>query len=179
MLKTDLDSRRASRRGRQWLLLLAIGATAAAMLGACANGNHANHQRRLADTGRPAIHAVHSERLRQIMTNLNSNMFKQMPQEMDAAQLRAGELSDVARTAAAMADAARYIPEVLPEAKLAEQEQTLFLSLAEKLRAQAIELEQTASRGEAAAAGNLMDSLLATCNACHSAFRDLPKVPGS
>ncbi len=162
-----------SARNRSGLGRIVIGTAAAALgllavgLSSCSTSEQRYH-RRLASTGKPALHSVQSERLRDIMARLR---FDPMPQETDSASERERQMREAADVAAAMAEAARSIPDAVGSVQLAETDRAVFLKLADKLGEQARELSATAKGGDYAATGRSLERVQATCNACHSLFR--------
>jgi len=154
-------------------MFITAGALAAAV-GACQQTARQRYERQMFDTGAPALHAVRSHRLRQAMEELDHLAVDRMPQELDVQERRSRE---VARLAASLADAADKIPSAASEYGLSEEEQRIFSNLTEKLRYDAHELQSAAERNQPPEQlDNILERLVATCNACHSAFRNLPPV---
>jgi hypothetical protein len=153
----------------------AVGAAVAAVaIGACAE-NRRSYRAHLTDTGNAALHAVQNEKLRELMGNLN----RQVPEEWGITMERERWLKDMERVAGEMAQSAGAIPTAMAGAKMEEGERQIFVSLAEKLKTQSLELQQLAQKKEIDQAERKLDGIIGTCNACHSAFRVLPGAAGS
>ncbi len=134
------------------------------------------YRRRLERTDKAALHAVHSERLRQIMAELERLSLNQLPQEMDVEAERQRQIGQMSPVAQAMAEAALHIPDVLEEVELSDEKLQVFVDLAEKLGNQAEELHRQAEQQSLSGVSETLESIGATCSACHSAFRVLPAV---
>ncbi|MCK6483988.1 MAG: cytochrome c [Phycisphaerae bacterium] len=128
---------------------------------------------KLADTGRPALHTIHNDRLHELMEELNRRRFARMPQELDAGIDRRTAARNIARSAAALAETAGYIPESLADSDLSEEERAVFIRLAHKLHEQSLALQRRAEAMELDSVPNELEAITATCNACHSAFRQV------
>ena len=148
------------------------------VLASCASSPRPRYRMRLADTGPPALHAVHSERLQSIMADLHPLTMERLPQEYHAQAERYRRLDEAAEVAAAVAQTAKHIPEALPEGGFSEQERSLFVKLTKKMEAEALNLKLRAGQRSVPRMAEAMDRLAATCNACHTAFR-LPSVDSS
>ena len=135
--------------------------------------------RRLERTDKAALHAVHSERLRQIMAELERLSLNQLPQEMDVGAERQRQIERISPVAQSMAETATHIPDVLAEVELSDEKRQLFVDLAEKLEEQAKELRRRADRQSLSGVTEALQDIDATCSACHSAFRVLPAVTES
>ncbi len=123
-----------------------------------------------------ALHAVHSEDLRRSMARMQRLVFDRMPQELDPRVSRRLQARRIADIAANLADAARHLPEALPERALDPAERDAFLRFALDLQHQAEQLETLARDHQLDALPPAVDQLTATCVACHNAFRDLPRL---
>lgn len=138
----------------------------------CKPASQAHHPPRLANTGQPAIHAVHSARLKEIMTKLNTPTFNRMPEELEDPYSQDHYFRQVEQTAQLMAEAISDIcPAVCDKLSLNKQQKKLFVSLTEKLLEQASELKKIALQKDIDQIDQAMDAIASTCNACHSAFR--------
>jgi hypothetical protein len=130
-------------------------------------------------TAPAAVHAVHSSRLHSLMSKLGSTSAKSWPQEIesdraaDAEQARAERFEEARRLAAAISGAAGQIPEAITGVQLEPADRESFLAQVERLRSQAAELEGCAARHDFDAMRTALQSVRATCNGCHSQFRNV------
>ncbi len=154
------------------LALLLIGWSVAG----CLDSPQSSYQRRLDDTGRPALHAIHKERLREIMADLSRLTFERMPQEMDARTIRDRDLRELVAVADAMAADARAIPDALHDVRISEEDRRVFNSFADKLYVEATEMAAQARDRRLDDVQRTMQEMITTCNACHSSFRILPRA---
>ncbi len=144
------------------------------LLPACGPTKPQTYRRSLASTGPPALHAVHNDRLTEVMEELRDLTFKRLPQEFDYAGERERGLQQVKELAAALGRTADDIPAAVSAEQLSEQDQAVFASLTEKLRNAAGDLGEHADAGSLSRAEEALGRVASTCNACHSLFRDVP-----
>jgi len=145
----------------------------AALLAASACGLPAQlrYEERLDQTPVPARHAVHSERLQELMRGLERLSSERLPQAMNlevARQRQAGEIAEVAR---AIAVTARQIPVEAAGVELgaSEREQLeraagLLIERAERLGRNGATLTPQQLRVE-------VDAIEASCDGCHRQFQ--------
>jgi hypothetical protein len=160
-----------SRSPRPAVPTLLAAAAALLLATSCEPQRQRGPDWRLADTAKPALHAVHGDRLTLAMRALNDIALERLPPEMDLRSERDVRLRRIATAAAAIAQTAEDIPEALPNIELSQAEREVFLNLADKLHDQAVQLQEDATAGRYQQVEPAFDGLLATCNACHSAFR--------
>jgi cytochrome c556 len=148
------------------------------LLAACTLSPRQKYEQRLADTGAPALHAVRSDRLSDVMRELNSLTSEQMrlPQEMDGTAARQQQAGEVAKVATKLAGDAALLGDMLDGTKIPEQDRPAFMGFAQKLRTEALALKTAAEDDDLHAMNTQLDAVITTCNACHSAFRGLPPV---
>ncbi len=154
--------------------VLLAGAGALCLAASCEPQRQRSPDWQLADTAKPALHAIHGDRLTLAMRELNDIALERLPPELDLRSERDVRLRRIAAAAAAIARTAEDIPEALPDIDLSQAERQVFISLADKLRDQAVQLQEDATAGRYQQIEPAFDGLLATCNACHSAFRLSP-----
>ena len=142
----------------------------------CAAENQGSYESQLADTGRPALHAVHEERLREIMADLSRLTFEHMPQEMNVDAQQKRDAVRLATVADLLARDAKAIPLVLEDVRMASEDRRLFNSYADKLHIEAKEIASLARERSFDEVKVKLDEMVTTCNACHSAFRVIPRV---
>ncbi len=143
---------------------------------ACSQSPRQRYERKLADTGKPAIHAVHDEWLRQLMADLREIALEQITQEMEPGLAGGPKADEIADIAECLAETSREIPTVLQDVRLSSEDQRFFKALSNKLAAQALELAGLARQNEVPAMEAKLDEMISTCNACHNSFRILPVV---
>jgi cytochrome c556 len=126
----------------------------------------------LPKTGQPALHAVQNARLDELMIEMNSLMFDRMRTELDIDRERRRRAGQIADTAEAMSRTIESVLATLPALNLTPGEQDTFAALANKLRGQAMQLEEQARRNYVDAIPQTLDQMTLTCTACHQLFRD-------
>lgn len=156
---------------------LAVGSLCL-LLVACTLTPRQKYEQRLADTGAPALHAVHSDRLSRLMKELNNLTFEQMrlPQEMDGTVARRQRVREVSRIATTLAEDAALLRGMLDGGNVHEQDRPAFDGFARKLRTEALALRTAAEGDDLGEMNAQLREMIGTCNACHSAFRDLPPL---
>lgn len=163
------------------LLLVSIAAGALAFQG-CGPSSKQRYEDSLVNTGKPALHAVHNDRLVELMGRLGNLYYQSWPQEIEDQQQdqqeRAREkyLAEVADVAAAMSRAAGDLPDAVKDAGLTVEERTVFDNLTTKLRDGADRLGKETATGNLDSIQSCLDQLSTTCNACHSKFREFPAL---
>lgn len=130
--------------------------------------------RELPDTGKPALHAVQSERLRNLMMQLNDLMFERMQTEVALDRERRQLAGEIAAASAIMLATVKDIPQALPALSLDSKERQSFLNLSARLEEQVTLLKQEAELNYVDAIPQRLERIVATCNACHQSFRKLP-----
>jgi cytochrome c556 len=143
-------------------------------VGACRPAPRETYELRLSHTPGPALHAVHSQRLKEVMAEMQYLLADRLPQELNADQRRTERARELAKVAGAMADDARRIPDALSGVRMSADYADLFREYAASLEHQARELHDAAAAGRLDKISAQMDGLQAACDACHNAFRVLP-----
>jgi len=159
---------------RPWALMVPMGL--AAMLAGCPPTDRQRYATRLEYTGRPALHGLHSARLREVMDELNRLMFEDLPQEMDVEARRERRLDEVHQLALKLAETADDISDVLEDVKIDAESRQVFVAYAEKLEEEAHELAGLSLGKDIRLIDAKVDEMITTCNACHSSFRILPRI---
>jgi hypothetical protein len=158
---------------RRLLMVLAgIGvALVICVAASCGPTGQEQYDQRLAQTGKPAMHAVQSDRLKDLMGKLTYSMSLDPPDRFTEPARRAQQVAEVANQ---MASTARNVVDAEKEFKLSESDRVVFLGLAEKLRASAVDIRESASRQDYEGTQSAISRMQSTCNACHSLFRMMP-----
>ncbi|MHC4441105.1 MAG: cytochrome c [Planctomycetota bacterium] len=141
------------------------------ILAACSASPRWRYQQRLLNTGKPALHAVHNHRIKEIMNELNKITSDPLWYETTYTLEYARATREIAQVAASMAQTAKIIPDNVNRLQLNQEEKQIFLKLAQKLHNQAAELEQRAKTKNIDDIPSLINRITNTCTACHTAFR--------
>ena len=128
------------------------------------------------DTGEPAMHAVHNTRLKQVMSEINSLVYEQMQSEVDLSQERELKTREIAKIAHELTKVKPAILKTVPSLNLAPEEVKAFTAIAEKLDANARQMETIAGKNQLKDIPAKMQAITSTCNACHSLFRKTPNI---
>jgi cytochrome c556 len=118
-----------------------------------------------------ARHALHAERLQQLMRSLDRLSRERLPQAMDLETERERRVRAISEVAGALAGSADGILEAAPEAELSESERADFERLAVQLRQRALERERDAPGLTDAQARSQLEAIDQTCASCHARFR--------
>jgi cytochrome c556 len=157
----------------------------AALLGAllalagCAGSGPIRYERRLEEVPAPAAHAIHDERLEQVMRGLERLQVERLPQALDLGQERERRTAELVEVALALAGSAERIRAVAPALGLDGADREAFLDLASQLEERARDLAEGAPRLPPEALRDRARSVGATCNACHERFLAGPPPGGS
>ena len=127
------------------------------------------------ETGLPALHAVRSGHLRELMQQMNNLMQKNFSSESEqnAEQHKTAlQISSIAHDLSKTIDP---LPSILPTLHLSTAEQTTFLALMSKLRIQTETLQEQAEQNILNVIPNTLEQMNTTCTSCHALFR-VPKI---
>ena len=139
----------------------------------CSASPQTRHPNTLHDTGNPALHAVQNERLNDLMLRMNALIFEQIRTEIEISQDRRRKALRIAKAAGKLQQSVDLIIAVQPSLNLEQHESAAFVALANKLKKQAIQLENLARDNQIKALPEYMTQITNTCKACHSLFRKL------
>ncbi len=123
------------------------------------------------EVGHPALHAVHNNRLRELMARMNALMQERFltEPELDAEHRRyAQQISDTAQNLSQTIDS---ISTTLPSLKLSTTEQTTFTALVTTLREQTKTLSAQAKQNHVGNISHVLGQIETTCTSCHTLFR--------
>lgn len=128
-------------------------------------------QTQLSNTGKPALHAIQSKRLKKLMQELNDLMFERMLNEVQIDQQRRRYTQEVVKISDQLLNSLKYIPEIFSSLTLTKTEQKVFLSLNHELEQQVTSLRQEAVENLVDAIPKRRQQIIETCIACHQMFR--------
>ena len=133
----------------------------------------------LANTGVPALHAIDSNELRNVMKRINNLMLERnlTSQEMDSQQRLA--TTQVMTAAKGLDESIEGILAIMPSLKLAPGEDTAFRALAVKLKEDAYKLKFQAETHQLELIPTTLERMNSTCNSCHALYRDFNKPGGN
>jgi cytochrome c556 len=140
----------------------------------CAPPLQVRYEERLDRTEAGARHAVHSDRLEQLMRGLERLAQDRLPTAMDVDAEREFRVDEVASLLLALADSALRIPEASRSVALEADERVEFEQLAEALRGSALALADQAPRLPVGELRTRLEAVYQRCDACHTRFRELP-----
>ena len=143
---------------------------AGALALACGGPAQLRYEEELARTPAPAAHAVHSERLAELMRGLERLRSERLPPAMDAEMEREARAQLVAGVAVAMAASAAGIPDAADVAALDAHEREEFRSRAENLQRRSERLARRARQRPPPDLGDAVAAVDATCDGCHRRF---------
>lgn len=146
--------------------------------GAPSCGNNVRTNMELESTIPPKtaqIHALHSEKLRQVMRNLQGLAHDRLPQELDVQDQRGRYFEEISGAADAMANAAGELPEIVPELGLTGDALGIFLKMAARLQSRALALGRHAAEKNLKETALALEEIKKTCEACHSLYHANPK----
>jgi cytochrome c556 len=156
---------------------LAVLLSALALALGCRQPAQLRYERDVEETPAPARHALHEERLRELMRGLQRLRDERLPQAMDVAGERARRRQELARVARALERSAARLPEVAPVAALDAPAREEFRAHARALEDQARELAADADRLGADETRARLRAIEATCDGCHARFRPGGSAP--
>jgi len=166
-----------NRRRRDVALAALATGLGVFVLGSCNPSGREGAGEGLVGLDKPASHAVLSDDLRLAMRDVLSGSYEQIRAEVGMGDRPAPNMSRVEATAASLARSADRICDILTGVRMGDADRQAFVALAGRLRQEATDLSNEASRNDLEDARATMTKITATCNACHTAFRVLPAVP--
>jgi cytochrome c556 len=155
-------------RGLLGRVVLAILVAAVA---GCRAPARVRYEEGLARTPEPASHAVHSERLHELMAGLDRLSRQRLPQAMDTRGERVRRAEQIAAVGQALAESAGDIAGATGDAGLAPDERQEFVQLALELRRRAQELAETAPGLSEREMHERAAAVERACERCHARFR--------
>lgn len=144
---------------------------------ACAPPSRVRYEERLEATTPAEAHAVHAERLAEVMRGLDRLVEERLPRAMDERWERERRVEELSSVAAAIAVSARQIHTDAGQRDWSHAEQRAFAGRALVLEQRADALAESAATLTPEEIGTRVEGLRDACAACHSRFRD-PR-PGS
>ena len=163
-------------------VLLVLAAAAVCVLAwtlpACGPARGKDYRALLLETGKPALHAIHSQRLADVMRHLDDLALERLPQELDPHTERERQMDEIEEIAVSLARTCEHIADALSENDMSAADHELYLILASRLGDQAGQLGDCAAEREVVRVEEAMEQMTATCNACHSLFREVPPLKG-
>ena len=122
-------------------------------------------------TGDPAMHAIRHNHLQQAMIRINNLVYGQMQNEVGVSREKQVQTQKIAKIAHELASDQNIIIGTLPLLNLNPSKKYTFAALADKLRVNALQMEDQANRNQIKAIPGIMEKITSTCTACHDLFR--------
>ena len=156
-------------------VLAGVGvALAVCVAASCGPTGQERYEQRLANTGKPALHGIQSARLRELMDSLTYSMTLDPPDRVSEPARQAKQIAEIARQ---MAGTARNIPDAVKDVRLSDNDREVLSRLAEKLRQEALMIDERASQNDYNGTDMAIKEMQSTCIACHTLFRMAGPLP--
>lgn len=139
----------------------------------CAPPPQVRYEERLEETPAPAVHAVHEQRLRELMQDLDRLRDERLPKVLDPRVETRRQARTVEQVAQAMAESAPAIAAAVPP-DLEPADQQEFRRLAAELGSRSRALADEAASLTTAQRRERLAEIDRTCGRCHARFR----IPG-
>ena len=145
----------------------------------CSQAGAPRDRQRVAAATPGGRHVIHSKDLRRVMKRLDRERRKSWPHKIaqehakTSAQERERALSEAALLVVGLAEAVARIPDAVAGIGMTEANRNTFLAQVDMLRDHAMDLSETAASGDLKGMHGVLDSITATCNACHNQFREV------
>jgi len=144
---------------------------------ACSAPLQVQYERRLEETDAGVHHALHDERLQELMRGMDRLSGDHLPKSMDVEGERRLRAEEVSQIALALSASAAGIPEASTAAPLSRADRAEFEALALQLEERATALARAAGDLQAGEPEAQLDAQLEaisqTCEDCHTRFRPL------
>jgi cytochrome c556 len=125
----------------------------------------------LAPDTRTLLDAIHSSRLRDIMSRLNRLSYERGYTELELDRMRAENVEALVDAALQLSQAAERLPDIAENTHLAPEERITFSAMARQLYQQTLALQDDLNQGRYSELQAGYQQLRYTCNACHNLFR--------
>jgi cytochrome c556 len=125
-----------------------------------------------------ARHAIHSQRLQQIMGNLGTRVTRSWPQEIEpdrrelAREQRDRQFERAGYLARDLGQAAEQIPNAVADVPLSDEERRTFMAHAADLGHRSSLLADAAAARDLDRMDAALEAIETTCNRCHQQFRE-------
>jgi len=124
----------------------------------------------------PIMHAVHNNRLKEIMKELNALAYTQMLGEIDTSKHNQIRTKEIAKIAGQLVANQKAVLATLPSLNLEANEEKTFIALVQKLSSSAEQMQTLANQDNVQALPAKMDAIASTCTSCHTLFRKAPSI---
>ncbi|NNL66672.1 MAG: cytochrome c [Myxococcales bacterium] len=162
-----------SRSIRRHRVVLAL--TAAGVLVACQGSAPDAYEEELAREPAASRHAVHSERLAEVMKSLDRLANERLPPEMDVETASGPWVAELVDVSEAIARSSEQIPQAAFQASLTRSEHVTFHQAAALLRERALRIAREAETMTPAERRGAVLDLRESCEGCHQDFRAPPE----
>jgi len=149
----------------------AVCAAVLALAVACTRPTQLVYDAEVAETPVGARHAVHSERIRELMAGLDRLERGRLPQAMDVELERDRRIDDVARAARDLAESAGELADLAPKLDLDAVKREAFVGHARALERDTRALADEAPVLSVAAMRERTLAIRTDCDRCHDQFR--------
>lgn len=158
--------------GRVVALTLVYACTTATVVASgCGRSAVSVYRERLATSPAPVEHAVHDERLRQLMRRIERFSPERLSPAVDTDEERMRRVADIVEVSRAMAQSAPAIVATSASLDLTPDEHESFEALAGQLRQQSLALANAAPTAPNGELQQRLEEIDHTCQACHQQFR--------
>ena len=161
--------RRGSSSLPRVLIVTAVGLAAAVV--SCGKPSETrSYEERLANTGEPAMHGLRSERLRELMGELDRLAKKE---DYGSALKLEERQNEVLQMAAALEKSVAALRAAADELQLTDAEREVFVGMVAKLESHVQQFGVACRSRDLPEMKAAMRLMTVTCNACHSTFRKM------
>jgi len=126
----------------------------------------------LSDKEGASLHSVKSQKLKNVMHDLNNLVFERFYSEIDRDNMRVRYSKNIADIVASMSSDIEKIRQAGNELNLKPSEKALFDALAAELAREGENLRLIAVDYKTERIRPALDRMINTCNRCHAQFRD-------
>ena len=148
-----------------------LGILTIGLLLACSKPLQVQYEQELERASASQRHAIHDERLQQLMRGLDRLSNERLPKSMDVESERRFRAGEVAAAARALSEAASLIPQYAPTADLTPTARAEFEALADRLRREALALSGDAPDLPLDTMHDRLASINEICERCHARHR--------
>lgn len=143
----------------------------------CAAPEQTRYEQELERTDAVAAHAVHNDRLQQVMRRLGRLEGERLPKALDVSGARQRQVEEVVRISHAMAESAARIPEIAAAIEMDESALEDMVRRSRALQERCLALAREAPELALDEMRARLESIERSCNGCHERFRPPPDRP--
>lgn len=125
------------------------------------------------DANEPFMHKVESQKLKNVMHELNHLVFERFYSEIDRDKMRVRYSNEIASIVSSITSDVKKIETLENELNLNENQKIIFMRYVRELRESGEELKAIANSAQTESIKPVLNKMVNSCNSCHEQFRKI------